>query len=108
MKDLKLYLQILLATAIVGGLILLAISWIVPRASAATLPTTITINGKTENYVTYRNTLIGKQMNGKLQMGSRNDERKIYRMILNLENSIKKLKGWSIQQFNQDILTRKL
>ena len=104
MKDLKLYLQILLATAIVGGLILLAISWIVPRASAATLPTTITINGKTENYVTYRNTLISKVTNKTLKYS----EVKTYIQILNLENKIKRLKGWSIQQFNQDILTRKL
>ena len=100
MKELKFYLQILLATAIVGAIVILAMNF----TFAATLPTTITINGKTENYVTYRNALISKVTNKTIK----HSEVKAYIQILNLENKIKRLKGWSIQQFNHDILSRKL
>ena len=77
-------------------------------AQTLTLPTLVIIDGKVLNYLTWRSEIIAKQNSGKLQIGSYNDERKNYFRMINLEYKIKPLKGRTIREINQEILTRKL
>ena len=106
----KTLLQILIASVIVAVSILLLAKFLIPKANAEILiPSTISVeqNGKNVvfNYLTYRAYIINKQNIGKLPAGI-NDESKMYMRIINFENKLKRLKGRTIKEINNEILTR--